>query len=92
MALFIFMALINLLAASLVYGEIRLLTNSVWPAVLMHTAGNALVDTLVITKVIEIAPGLSWLVAPGPLSLLTFLIFLGLGIALRRYRVRRAAS
>lgn len=86
---FIFMALINLLAVSLVYGEIRLLTNSVWPAVLMHTVGNALVDTLIIEKAFEIAPGLSWLVAPGPLSVLTFLIFLALGLALRRYRLRR---
>lgn len=90
--LFFFMALINLLTAALVYGEIRLLTNSVWPAVLMHTAGNALVDTLTIEKVFEIAPGLSWLVAPGPLSVLTVLIFLALGLYLRQYRLRRTQA
>jgi membrane protease YdiL (CAAX protease family) len=92
LAVFIFMALVNLLAASLVYGEIRLLTNSVWPAVLLHTLGNALVDQLVVTQAIEIAPGMAWLAAPGHLSVLTALVFTALGLALRAYRRRSLAA
>lgn len=86
--LFFFMALINLMAASVVYGEIRLLTNSVWPAVLMHTAGNALVDTLTIAQLAVVVPGFTWLISPNPISVVMFLIFLALGVALRTYRLR----
>jgi membrane protease YdiL (CAAX protease family) len=89
---FIILALLNLMAASIVYGEIRLLTHSVWPAVLLHTLGNALVDQLVITQAIEIAPGMAWLVAPGHLSVPTLLVFTALGFALRAYRRRNAIA
>lgn len=92
LAVFIFMAFINIMAASLVYGEIRLLTNSVWPAVLLHTVGNALVDQLFVTRLIEIAPGMAWLVAPGPFSVLTLLVFTVLGFALRAYRLRNSVA
>jgi membrane protease YdiL (CAAX protease family) len=92
LAVFIFIALVNLLAASLVYGEIRLLTHSVWPAVLLHTVGNALVDQLVVTQAVEIASGMAWLAAPGHLSVLTALVFTALGLALRAYRRRSLAA
>ena len=92
LAVFIFMALINILAASLVYGEIRLLTNSVWPAVLLHTVGNALGDQLFVMRLIDIAPGMAWLVAPGPFSVLTLLVFTALGFALHAYRLRNTGA
>lgn len=92
LVVFLLMALLNLLAASLVYGELRLLTGSVWPAVLLHTIGNALVDQLVVTQAIEIAPGMAWLAAPGHLSVLTLLTFAALGFALRAYRLRTVSG
>lgn len=65
LATFIPMAIISLSAASLVYGELRLLTNSVWPPLLMHMIGNALVDVLVVQGFVKIVPGMDFLVSPG---------------------------
>ena len=39
--------LLGAIAASIVYGEIRLRTDSVWPAVLMHTVGGTFLGALV---------------------------------------------
>jgi membrane protease YdiL (CAAX protease family) len=88
LATFIPMAILGLVAASLVYGEIRLLTQSVWPPLLMHTIGNALVDVLVVQGFVTIAPGMDFLVSPGHQSILTTLFFLLAGIGLRQWRAR----
>ena len=39
--------LLGAIAVSLVYGEIRLRTNSVWPAIIMQTAGGAFIGGLI---------------------------------------------
>ncbi len=89
MVTFIPLAIVNLVAASIVYGELRLLTHSVWPPLLLHTIGNALVDVLVIQGFVRIAPGTDFLVSPGHQSLLTLLVFTGMGIGLHRIRRRK---
>jgi len=88
MATFIPMAILNLVAASIVYGEIRLLTNSVWPPVLLHTVSNALVDVLVVQGFFRIAPGTDFLVSPGHQSWLTLIVFTLIGIGLHQLRLR----
>ena len=40
--------LLGTITASIVYGEIRLRTNSVWPAFLMHTIGGAFIGTFLL--------------------------------------------
>lgn len=51
---------------AVVYGEIRLRTGTVWPAVIMHASGNAVAGALINTDEVliqnEAAP---WLFAPG---------------------------
>jgi membrane protease YdiL (CAAX protease family) len=77
--------LLGTIAASIVYGEIRLLTNSVWPAVLMQTAGGAFVGALMLDDLITISGG-AWLFTPvleGGLLIILFLL-IGVGIYLRR--------
>lgn len=75
MASFIPLATANLIAASMVYGELRLLTNSIWAAILLHTIGNALVDVLIVQGFVSIVPGTDFLVSPGHQSLLTMSVF-----------------
>ena len=89
MATFIPMAIINLMAASIVYGEIRFLTHSVWPPVLLHTVGNALVDVLVVQGFFKLAPGIDFLVSPGHQSWLTMIVFALIGIGLHQLRIRK---
>lgn len=83
------LAIANLIVASIVYGELRLLTNSVWPPLLLHTIGNALVDVLVVQGFVRLAPGTDWLVSPGHQSLLTLGAFALIGIGLHQFRLRR---
>jgi membrane protease YdiL (CAAX protease family) len=48
---------VGVVATSLVYGEIRRRTDSVWPAVIMHGIGNALVNTLLLQHFISLNSG-----------------------------------
>lgn len=89
MATFIPLSIANLIAASIVYGEIRLLTSSVWPAVLLHTIGNAFVDALIVQGFVQLVPGTDLLVSPGHQSFLTLGLFALLGIGLHQFRIRR---
>ena len=77
--------LLGTIVASIVYGEVRLLTNSVWPAVLMQTAGGAFIGALMLDDLITISSG-TWLFTPvleGGL-LIIFFTLIGVGIYLRR--------
>jgi membrane protease YdiL (CAAX protease family) len=89
MAIFIPSMIVGLVAASIVYGEIRLLTNSVWPAVLLHTIDKAIVDALILQNVFKIAPGMDFLVSPAPQSLLTICLFALIGVGLHQLRTRK---
>jgi len=92
MATFIPLAIVNLVAASIVYGELRLLTNSIWPVVMLHTVGNALVDVLIVQGFVRIVPGTDFFVSPGHQSLLTMSVFALIGIVLHQIRVRKQLS
>lgn len=89
MLTFIPLGIVNLIAAAMVYGEIRLLTNSVWPPLILHTVGNALVDVLVVQGFVRLAPGSDWLVSPGHQSVLTMAVFAVMGIGLHQFRLRQ---
>ena len=54
MSVFIPFVFLGLIAASIVYGELRLLTNSLWPALLLHTIGNAIILTLLMENFVSI--------------------------------------
>jgi membrane protease YdiL (CAAX protease family) len=77
--------LLGTIAVSIVYGEIRLLTNSVWPAVLMQTAAGMFVGALMLDDFITISSG-GWLFTPvleGGLMIVLFTV-IGVGIYRRR--------
>lgn len=71
MATFIPRMMIGVVAMAVLYGEIRLATGSVWPAVLMHTVGNAVVNTLVLDRYFVAREGYGWIAAPSPEGLLS---------------------
>ena len=86
------LSIVVMIAWSFVYGELRLLTNSIWPAVLMHSVEDALLFTLVLDRHIQILPGTDWLISPMN-GLISVVFFLAIGVALHKWRAKiREAS
>ena len=86
---FIAMAIPSLIAVSIVYGELRLLTNSVWPAVVAHAIGNALIDVLIVNGFVRVQSGAELLASPGYQGVLSIVVFVIVGVALHRRRIIR---
>ena len=89
LAAFVAMAIPSLVAVSIVYGELRLLTNSVWPAVVAHAIGNALIDVLIVNGFVQVESGRELLASPGYQGALSIAVFVVAGVALHRLRLRR---
>jgi len=79
---------------AVVYGEIRIRTGSVWPAVLMHWTGNTLANTLLAgfagAGFVALIPGEEWLGSFGVEGVLMIILFGLLGTVL--YLKRRGHS
>ena len=64
---------------AVVYGEIRIRTGSVWPAVLMHWTGNTLANTLLAgfagAGFVALVPGKEWLGSFGVEGVLLIILF-----------------
>ena len=87
-AMYIPLTIWILISWAIVYGEIRLLTNSFWPAVLMHMVEDAFLFELFSGNYIQIKPGTDWLISPMN-GLLMSLFFIALGVGLRQVRKRQ---
>jgi len=92
LATFIPRFLVGTIAASIVYGEIRILTNSVWPAVLMHTVGGAFVGVLLLKELIKMKDGMEFLFSPAIEGVLSIVLFTLIGIGLYLLRRKRMAA
>ena len=90
-AVYIALAIWIMVSWSFVYGEIRLLTNSFWPAVLMHTVEDAFLVLIIVENYIRIAPGTDWLISPMN-GLLMSLFFIAIGVGLNRFRKRKMSA
>ena len=91
LAVYIPLVIWVMISWAFVFGEIRLLTNSFWPAVLMHAVEDAFLFQLFIGNHIQLVPGTDWLISPMNGLLMSFL-FLALGVGLRRLRKTMPAS
>ncbi len=76
--------------SAVVYGEIRLRTGSLWPAVLMHWMGNTVANTLLAglggQAFVTLSPGQEWLSSFGVEGALMMVIFGAVGYLLYRQR------
>jgi len=86
--LFIAMAIPSLVALSIVYGELRLLTGSVWPPVIAHAVGNALIDVLILRGFVRVEPDMEFWMSPGYPGVFTIVIFAIMGVGLHRRRTQ----
>jgi membrane protease YdiL (CAAX protease family) len=87
---FFAMMVAGVVSLAFVYGELRLLTGSVWPTVVLHTVSNAVTGTMLLQGCFGMAPGADLLVSPLPGSALG--IALNMAIWRGLSRSRRSAS
>jgi membrane protease YdiL (CAAX protease family) len=82
---------LGLFAFSIVYGEIRILTSSFWPAVLMHWVGNSIANPLV-AGFVSFSAGKEYLGSVGGDGLFMIAFFGLLGVAINRWRSRETTA
>lgn len=87
---FFAMMVAGVVSLAFVYGELRLVTGSVWPGVVLHTVSNALTGTMLLQGCFRMAPMADLLVSPLPGSALS--IALNLAIWFWIMRCRRSSS
>jgi hypothetical protein len=85
---FIPLSIVAMMSWAMVFGEIRLLTNSIWPALLMHMVEDAYLIQLFTEHRIQIMPGTDWLVSPMN-GLISIFFFITIGVGLRQLRKRK---
>lgn len=81
--------LLGAIAASVVYGEIRLKTNSVWPAWLMHTVGATVAGVPIICGLYHFSDNSGTCVLPVFESWMMIGLFLLAGIGLYHWRTKK---
>jgi len=88
---FVPLAFVAFVPAAFAFGELRRVTGSVWPTVVMHTVGNAIILTLLLNRLIEFRGGLgSALFTPGMEGLLIMALWTLIGFGI--YRRRKAST
>ena len=83
---FVFVGVLVLLITTITYGEIRLLSNSVWPAVILHSVANAITATFLLDGFIKLNGGLGIVLSPGNDGIVHSILFGLVGFGLYRYR------
>jgi len=84
---FFFVALVNMVAWTMVFVEIYRLTNSIWPVVLMHAIEDSLINPLVIDGYIKIAENKEIFISPI-CGIITIALYLIVGLWLRKRRIK----
>jgi prepilin-type processing-associated H-X9-DG protein len=88
LGLFIAQAIVVMVAWAFVYGEVYLITRSIWPAVLMHMVEDAFLNQLFLDGHVRLTPGSDWFISPVN-GVVGIVLWLGVGIALNRWRRSR---
>lgn len=84
--IFVALLLVGTISQSIVYGEIRLTTNSVMPAWIMHSIGNALGNVLILSGAIKLQSGQELIFTPGAEGIVSIVLMFAIGFWLHRKR------
>ena len=88
---FIPLLLLGTISQSVVYGEVRLATGSVLPALVMHTIGNALGNTLLLSGLIQLGSRVELWFSPGAEGVVSIALMFTAGYWLQRRRNNKSA-
>lgn len=80
--------IIGVLATSLIYGEIRRRSDTVWTAIILHTMANAFVNVLFLDQYIALNEGKEWWIAPATDNLGYIFLTIVLGLTLLKLHAR----
>jgi membrane protease YdiL (CAAX protease family) len=83
---FVPLLLVGTFSQSVVYGEIRLATGSVLPAWVMHTVGNTIGNTLLLSNFVQLTSGRELWVSPGAESVISIFLMFAVGYWLHQRR------
>jgi membrane protease YdiL (CAAX protease family) len=89
---FILLTFILLPLQAIAFGELRLLSNSVWPVWLMHNIANAISLPLLSYGFVKVNGGLGVLLSPGMEGIVYTTLLALAGIGLYKYRVKNTAA
>jgi membrane protease YdiL (CAAX protease family) len=90
--LFLPLLVVGVVATSLVYGELRIQTGSIWPGVLLHTMCNAVATPLLAHGHLTFRGHGDVLASPVPSAIATMLLFGVTGLFLLRRRMKAVAQ
>lgn len=83
---FVPLLLVGAISQSVVYGEIRLATASVLPAWIMHTIGNAIGNSILLSNFAQLSPGRELWISPGAESVISIILMFAVGYWLHQRR------
>lgn len=86
--LFALVAIVSMIAWSIMFVELFRVTNSIWPGVLMHAVEDSLLNPLVIDGYITIASGKEIWISPIT-GITATLLYVVVGLLIRAVRLRR---
>jgi membrane protease YdiL (CAAX protease family) len=84
------MAILGITAAGIVFGEIRLITGSTWPALFMHAVNNAVITVVLTGGFFQVRRRTGFLLSPGMEGILSIVLITLAGLWLYRQRIQRA--
>lgn len=89
---FIIAGYIVMFPTAILFGELRLLSKSVWPVFILHNVINALSMPLLINGFIEVKGPLGFIFTPTNEGVITAILFGAAGWMLYQYRMKKQAS
>ena len=90
LAIFLPMVILGTTLAGIIFGEIRLITNSTWPAWLMHMMSNIIILTLLIDDYVEVDSKTEILFTPSGEGILTMIAITLAGLWLYRQKIQKS--
>ena len=92
LAIFVPTAVLGITAAGIIFGEIRLITGSTWPVLIMHAVNNSVIAVVLTGGFFQVARQTGFLFTPGMEGILSIILITLAGLWLHQQRIRRAES
>jgi membrane protease YdiL (CAAX protease family) len=90
--IFLIIGLFVMFPTAILFGELRLISKSVWPAFILHNVINALSMPLIINGFIKVNGSMGTIFTPTNEGIFTSILFGAAGLILYQYRIKKMAN